>query len=236
MGPDQWSVGSHEAVVAAHGQVGRAAEALRDRLIVGALLPGQRLPEDALSGDLSVSRSTLREAFRLLVHEGLLRHHLNRGVFVAQPGLDDLADLYRVRRLIEPPTVAEFAPSVLERLTPLEEAVTDAETAAGRSHWVDVVTANMVFHERLVALGRSPRLSGTIRSALAETRLAFHAVQDPQPLFEPYVQRNRIVFDGLARGEFPQTADYLSGYLRDSEAALREAFIRDGGWLSRGRG
>lgn len=235
MRPNQWSVGSHEAVVAAHGQVGRVAEALRDRLIAGVLLPGQRLPEDALSRDLNVSRSTLREAFRLLVHEGLLRHHLNRGVFVAQPGLDDLADLYRVRRLIEPPTVAEFAPAVLDLLTPLEEAVTDAETAAAESHWVDVVTANMLFHERLVALGSSPRLSSTLRSALAETRLAFHAVQDPQPLFEPYVQRNRIVFDSVARGEFTEAADYLSGYLRDSETALREAFIRDGGWLPSSR-
>ena len=234
MGQGQWGVDGHDAIVAAHGQVGRAAEALRDRLIAGALLPGQRLPEDALGRDLEVSRSTLREAFRLLVHEGLLRHHLNRGVFVAQPGLDDLADLYRVRRLIEPPTVAEFSQGVLERLAPLEEAVTDAEAAADDSAWVDVVTANMLFHERLVALGRSPRLSATIRSALAETRLAFHVVRDPQPLYEPYVQRNRIVFDGLARGEFTETADYLTGYLQDSESALREAFIRDGGWLSGG--
>lgn len=233
---DPESRGSPQGMAAAHGQVGRAAEALRDRLITGALRPGQRLPEDALGQELSVSRSTLREAFRLLAHEGLLRHYLNRGVFVTQPGLDDLADLYRVRRLIEPPTVAEFTPTVLDLLDPLEDAVSAAEAAADRSHWVDVVTANMLFHERLVALGRSPRLSGTIRGALAETRLVFHAVQDPQPLFEPYVQRNRIVFDGVSRGEFTQAADYLSGYLHDSEAALREAFIRDGGWLSSSRG
>lgn len=223
-------------MAAAHGQVGRAAEALRDRLIAGALRPGQRLPEDALGHELSVSRSTLREAFRLLVHEGLLRHHLNRGVFVAQPGLDDLEDLYRVRRLIEPPTVAELPPTVLGELGPLEEAVTQAEAAAQADRWVAVVTANMVFHERLVALGSSPRLSSTIRSALAETRLAFHVVRDPQPLYEPYVQRNRIVYEGVARGEFAQTATYLTGYLQDSEAALREAFIREGGWLAHSRG
>ena len=60
----------------------RVAELLRTHIAEGHLLPGARLPEDAIGQALGVSRNTLREAFRLLTHEKLLSHALNRGVFV----------------------------------------------------------------------------------------------------------------------------------------------------------
>ena len=47
---------------------------------------------------LRVSRNTLREAFRLLSHEGLLVHELHRGVFVRELDEADLVDLYRLRQ------------------------------------------------------------------------------------------------------------------------------------------
>src|SRR3954454_3634165 len=65
----------------------RVAELLRHRVIEGDLPPGTRLSEEQLVEVLHVSRNTLREAFRLLTHEGLLVHHLHRGVFV--PELDE---------------------------------------------------------------------------------------------------------------------------------------------------
>lgn len=50
---------------------------------------------------MDVSRNSLREAFRLLTKEGLLRHEHNRGVFVATPSVASIIDIYRVRRTIE---------------------------------------------------------------------------------------------------------------------------------------
>ena len=79
----------------------RLAEAIRNKLIAGELKPGQRLSEVKLSSDLQVSRNSLREAFRLLTKEGLLRHEPNRGVFVEIPSMASIIDIYRVRRLIE---------------------------------------------------------------------------------------------------------------------------------------
>src|ERR1043166_157694 len=77
----------------------RVADILRDRIAEGFFPPGARLPEDSVKGALGVSRNTLREAFRLLTHERLLVHELNRGVFVRIVTVDDLNDIYRVRAL-----------------------------------------------------------------------------------------------------------------------------------------
>lgn len=63
----------------------RVAEQIRERIVRGEFQPGSRLSEVALSESLEISRNTLREVFRLLTKEGLLRHLPNRGVFVAIP-------------------------------------------------------------------------------------------------------------------------------------------------------
>ena len=49
---------------------------IRRKLVGGELVPGQRLSEAALSESLDISRNTLREAFRVLTQEGLLKHCL----------------------------------------------------------------------------------------------------------------------------------------------------------------
>ena len=82
------------------GLAEETASRLRNDIIGGTLPPGQRLSETRLAADLGVSRNTLREVFRLLTREGLLRHEPNRGVFVAVPSMATIVDIYRVRRLV----------------------------------------------------------------------------------------------------------------------------------------
>jgi hypothetical protein len=60
--------------------------------------------------DLDVSRNSLREAFRLLAKEGLLRHEPNRGVFVATPSMASIIDIYRIRKIIECQALAKAYP------------------------------------------------------------------------------------------------------------------------------
>ena len=59
-------------------------------------------------------------------------------------------------------------------------------------------TANIHFHRELVALAGSARTDELMRSVLAELRLAFHVVDDPRRLHEPYLARNRQILRGAA--------------------------------------
>ena len=67
--------------------VSRVADALRDPVIEGELLPGAELSQERVQDALGVSRSTLREALQVLVRERLLVHELSRGVFVRRLSL-----------------------------------------------------------------------------------------------------------------------------------------------------
>ncbi|MFF0747280.1 GntR family transcriptional regulator [Streptomyces sp. NPDC004111] len=201
----------------------RVADILRTRIAEGYFPPGQRLSEDSIGKALGVSRNTLREAFRLLTHERLLVHVLNRGVFLKVLTVADVEDIYRTRRLVECAVVRHLGEPPFA-VDALDAAVTAGENAAGEEDWKRVSTANIHFHRELVALAGSPRTDELMRSVLAELRLAFHVVSDPRLLHEPYLLRNREIVQALAAGDRAAGEELLARYLDDSRANLVAAY------------
>lgn len=200
----------------------RVAARLRDRIMEGRFEPGGRLPEEAIIKALGISRNTLREAFRLLAHEKLLVHELNRGVFVRSLSRADVVDLFRVRRLIECAAIrAATPPAAVERL---EDAVREGERAADAGRWSDVGTANMLFHHAIGSLLDSPRIDELMRQLLAEMRLVFLKMDDPRTFHEPYLRRNREIMEALVAGDPAGAEKLLDAYLADAEEQLVAAF------------
>jgi DNA-binding GntR family transcriptional regulator len=202
----------------------RLADVLRTRITEGYFEPGARLSEEAIGGALGVSRNTLREAFRLLTHERLLVHKLNRGVFVRVLTAEDVADLYRLRKIVECGVVRELTTPPRDRLAPAEDAVAAGEEAAQRQAWRELGTADIRFHQGIATLAGSPRVDELMRGLLAELRLVFHVMKDPQPFHEPYLGRNREILAALRRGKGAEAERLLAAYLDDAENQLVTAY------------
>ncbi|WP_305782631.1 GntR family transcriptional regulator [Symbioplanes lichenis] len=198
------------------GSAARAVARLRTWMINGELAPGTRLSETALTGPLEVSRNTLREAFSTLIEEGLLVRQPHRGVFVATLSPAQIADIYRVRALLECSALGQ-APTDPPRAEGLRAAVTEAERAAAAGDWRGVGTANMHFHEQIVALAGSPRLDAWMRQLTAELRLAFASAPDPSALHRPFVAMNAAITASYEAGDAQRAADQLRDYLLTSE-------------------
>lgn len=197
---------------------------LRARIAEGHFTPGSKISESTLATDLGVSRNTLREAFRLLTHDGLLVHEFNRGVFVADVTSEDVRDVYRFRRIIEPGAVRQLRRADRFRLGDLAAAVRAGRSAVQAGAWTEAGTANGRFHTSLVALAGSPRLDAAMHRLMAELRLVFASLADPRALHEPFVERNGALLAVMEQGEFAQAADDLDGYLEDSEGYILAAF------------
>ena len=200
----------------------RVADILRDRISEGFFQPGQRLSEESISEALGVSRNTLREAFRLLGHERLLEHRLNRGVFVRLPSVEDVSDLYRVRRVLEGAAVRR--PPSDRALALIKEALRDAERAAAEDDWQGVGTANIRFHQALVSLNESPRIDEAMRQLFAELRLVFHVMENPRAFHEPFIERNHALLELIEAGKPDEAAAYLDDYLDHAERLLIHAY------------
>uniref|UniRef100_UPI00333FC40E GntR family transcriptional regulator n=1 Tax=Castellaniella defragrans TaxID=75697 RepID=UPI00333FC40E len=199
------------------------AENIRQQLIDGQLRAGQRLSEAALSEQLEVSRNTLREAFRILSKEGLLRHEPNRGVSVVVPTLADIIDIYRVRRLIECTALAQAWPRhpAHKRMT---QAIDDARRARDAGQWLAVGSANMAFHASIVALADSARLSTMFSDIAAELRLAFGLLNDPEYLHAPFVDKNAHLLGLFEASDTATAAKTLEDYLIQSERMVLSVY------------
>lgn len=78
-----------------------AADRLRELIEQGRLPPGARLNERLLTGQLGVSRTPLREAFKVLATEGLVELLPNRGAVVTQLDAARLAEALAVMGALE---------------------------------------------------------------------------------------------------------------------------------------
>jgi DNA-binding GntR family transcriptional regulator len=201
----------------------RVADILRSRIAEGFFPPGSRLTEESIGDALRVSRNTLREAFRLLTHERLVEHQLNRGMFVRMLSMDDVVDLYRVRKLVECAAVRAIddLPRGLHMLT---AAVVDGEHALDSHDWQALGTADIVFHQALAALANSPRVDELMRGVLAELRLAWHVMPNRRHFHEPYLTRNREILDRLEAGDRSGAEGLLAKYLDDAQRQLVAAY------------
>jgi DNA-binding GntR family transcriptional regulator len=206
------------------GTAERVTEILREQVTSGLFVPGTRLSEEAIGEALGVSRNTLREAFRLLGHEHLVVHELNRGVFVRVLTAADVTDLYLLRQIIEGSALKMAGGDPAVDLGKLTRVVEDADSAAADDLWLEVATLDLQFHQEIVALARSPRLDEIMRRLLAELRLAFHVMSGSlsslREFHEPYLLRNRKLTTLLEKKRFNQAAQELRAYLDDAHAQL----------------
>ena len=198
------------------GSATRAVEQLRSSMINGELAPGTRLSESSLTGPLGVSRNTLREAFSTLIEEGLLVRRPHRGVFVATLTSAQIADIYRVRVLLEC-SALDQAPTDPPRVAGMRAALDEAGRGVAAGDWRAVGTANMHFHEQIVALAGSPRLDAWMRQLTAELRLAFVAAPDIEALHRPFVAMNAEIAASYEAGKAHEAAEMLRDYLLTSE-------------------
>jgi DNA-binding GntR family transcriptional regulator len=103
------------------------AQKIRENIINGQLRSGDKLREADICKWLKVSRTPVREAFRVLQSEGFVTHSQNYGVVVATLGVDDVEHLYTIRGALEQIAVYDATPYMtqeqLSRLKSINEAL-----------------------------------------------------------------------------------------------------------------
>ena len=111
----------------------RAAATLRTAILDGELRPGRRVNQEAWAERAGVSLIPLREALRALAGEGLVTYRPRRGYAVTELDLDELEEVYRLRRLLESDALRRGVGRATDAdLRALEDAA-DACASAGRS-------------------------------------------------------------------------------------------------------
>jgi DNA-binding GntR family transcriptional regulator len=129
---------------------------LRQDLMNGDFIPGQRLVVRQIAERFETSAMPVREALRRLVSEEALFDHPNRGVIVPEASVEVITDIVRVRCMVEG-SAAEWAastitPAELEAIEEINERMKACTTVDGSEKYL---AFNRQFHFGIYRAARS---------------------------------------------------------------------------------
>lgn len=175
---------------------------VRADILDGRLAPATPLREAALASRFEVSRRTVREALLILTEQGLAVHRHNSGAAVRSFTADDVADLYRVRRLLELEGVRSSVTAPHSALEGVERAFGALEDAARDGIFTTALAeADMAFHASVIELNGSPRINEFYARIATQMTYAITILQrhDEQNavLVEGIVAEHRAIRDAV---------------------------------------
>ena len=198
---------------------------LRDHIVEGNIPDGGRVPERQLCEMLSISRTPLREALKVLASEGLVELLPNRGARVRPLSEHDLGELFDVMGGLE---------GLAGRLAC--EHITDAEIAEiERLHYEmygfylhrdmhGYFNANQLIHQKIVEASRNVTLknayanfAGRIRRVRYSANFARKRERGGEAMRE-----HETILDALRRRAGSELSDVLFVHLRNKRTAAVE--------------
>ena len=128
--------------------VDQIAKALRDDILTGSLKGGDQLLEDQLKNEFGISRTPLREAFRILEKEGLVEILPRKGTFVKRIGRQDIEENFPVRAILEGLAARlAYTNYTQQDIHEMEDIFDHMKEAVQRKDFIDYLKHHITFHE-----------------------------------------------------------------------------------------
>lgn len=212
--------------VAAAGEVlslaDRAYEAIRDRLVMLEIRPGDPLNDDRLAAELGTGRTPVREALKRLEGDRLVVAYPRRGTFATAVDITDLANLSEVRLNLEPlaaRSAARNAGSVdRAELGRLGERIAALDPAGDPR---ELLRADVEVHRALYRATGNPHLEDVcVRLDNLATRI-WVLFLDRLPALPGHVHEHADLLRAVVAGEEERAAELALAHVVGFEKAIR---------------
>ena len=201
----------------------RAYAALRDRLITLAIAPGAAIDEDALSRDLGMGRTPVREALRRLALVGLIVVYPRRGTFASSVNITSLSDITDVRAQLEP-HAAERAARLADAGDRGEVAKLMALLADGTSSQTSLIELDARIHRFVHRCSRNPYLARDLDRYLNMSIRIWYVTFDRLPPMQDPVSEHRALLAAIANADADAARaialEHVLAFAREMRAAL----------------
>jgi DNA-binding GntR family transcriptional regulator len=144
---------------------------LREEILSGQLVPGQRLIEDHIRLRFSISRAPLREALRSLAQQGLVEHLPRRGSRVTELSAVEISQLFGIRWALERHAIEStfpMAPSADDPLAQVREWLEQMRQADAAGDQLRKDDAHRAFHAAIVGLAGNRQLDLALEPILLQ--------------------------------------------------------------------
>jgi DNA-binding GntR family transcriptional regulator len=201
---------------------------LRQAIVSGTLSAGTHLVQADLAASLQVSVTPVREALRELESQGLVDFDPFRGATVHQVSLEELEEVYALRRVLMPLAIRERVQTVTaEELEQAEEILRRMTLSIPDAQWVE---DNRSLHRILDGVSGQPHLRAMLRrlsdiaslyvgiSVHSDTDRRRRAREDHKGLVAAYRRRDADEVIALSLTHLNDTAAVAAGALKEHPA------------------
>lgn len=188
-----------------------AADRIREQILDGGFKQGEHLVEAKIAEQLNISRGPVREAFKLLRAEGLLKEEPRRGTFVVSLTAQDVREIYGLRAALEGRAGRMIArandPATLARLRALADEI-DRAVDAGDA--VAASRADLAFHEGLCELCGNTRIHEVFMRYVPTLRGLLRLDEQVLRSLDEISRQHRPFVDALEAGDEERVARLLN--------------------------
>lgn len=170
---------------------------IRQAILDGTYPAGAQLRQDALAKEHEVSRIPVREALFQLEAEGFVRIVPHKGAIVSGLSLEEINDVFELRKLLEPRLLADSGPRMtladIDAMAAMEQAFAKAMATGDIARWGEL---NAAFHLALYARTTLPRslaiVTGLLQTSERYTRLQLSQAASLQRAHEEHDELVRL--------------------------------------------
>jgi DNA-binding GntR family transcriptional regulator len=183
-------------------------------LEAGELIPGEWVNEAELAARFSVSRAPVREACRGLEQHGLLFFVVNRGAFVRQIDLAEVAELYEIRSALFALAGRILAPLITkDGIATLNDLVNRMDLAASKGELDSYYPLNLRFHRTILELTNNKRLCSAYQNCIRELHLfRRHALVTAERMIESN-NEHKAILEALQAGNGKKASRLMESHV-----------------------
>jgi DNA-binding GntR family transcriptional regulator len=194
---------------------------LRQFIVEGLLEPGKKLNERELCETLGISRTPLREAFKVLAAEGLIEISPNRGATVAKMTEAEIREMFELMSGLE----AFSGELACERITPAEIAEIKSLHYAmvacrAQNDLAGYYSRNQAIHDRINAAARNSALHQMYSSINRRLQALRFRSNYQTPKWDRAIQEHEAMLEALDARDGKRLSTILRHHLLEKRDAV----------------
>jgi DNA-binding GntR family transcriptional regulator len=198
------------------------AENIRAAILEHRLAPGAKLTEAQLCEVFAVKRGTVRQALAQLANERLVDLEPNRGAFVASPSLQEVQEVFEMRRIIELAVVERIGQAQgARRLKSISATIGREKRAYESRDFSSWIRLSGEFHTELASLTGNTVLCDCLSGLVARSTL-ISALYESLGKSSCSFEDHEAILAALDAGDTRKAADLMAQHLRDVELKMLE--------------